>query len=54
MTQKLPTRILQIIKELKIKFCKNAKLEQSNSNFYSLSPTDKVENGQCYFDALGW
>ncbi|OAV75252.1 hypothetical protein Barb7_01138 [Bacteroidales bacterium Barb7] len=54
MNLKLPERILQIIEELKTKFFNNPRLEQRNSKFYSLSPTDKIENGDCYFDALSW
>lgn len=41
-------------KWIKKTFCKNTKLEQSNTHFYSLSPNDQIENGKNYFDALNW
>jgi hypothetical protein len=36
-------------------FCKNKKSKlHSNILYYPLSPTDQIDGGQCYFDALNW
>jgi len=36
-------------------FCKRKNSElNSNTHFYSLSPTDQINRGQYYFDALNW